>query len=56
MRNSKSLNTTFEKIRELPLEISIEQVRLWVEQAPPVPLKETKYSFFKWLRSSWNNN
>jgi len=56
MRNSKSLDHTFKSIRELPLEISLEQVRWWVEKAPPIKLKKTKWSIFEWLYSSWNKN
>lgn len=38
MKRNININHSFAHLRNLPIEISFEQVQQWVEKAPPKPL------------------
>ena len=46
MKEDKSLNQQFEHLRQLPLEVSFQQVEQWLTQQPAFELKTPSW----WMR------
>ena len=54
MARKINIQKTFEAIRQLPLEVSMQQVELWVRQRPfksPGLLERVKWHFTNWFNN-----
>lgn len=59
MENFESINQTFKAMRKLPLEVSFNQVKKWINELPGIdyaPKPKTKWSFFKSMFPPFSKN
>lgn len=58
MKQPLNIKNTFQHIRQLPLEVSFEQVEQWVLQEPMIETQRRTWSFDFWTRlfSKWTEN
>lgn len=55
MKQPQSIDTTFKAMRQLPLEVSLNQVKAWIKNAPSTPSHKSRWSYFKWIFPFGNN-
>jgi len=57
-----SIDQTFKAMRQMPLEVSLSQVKKWISELPPInyyttpKTSKTKWSFFKSMFPPINKN
>lgn len=58
MNQDLNMTKTFQAIRQLPLEVSFEQVQQWVQQEPLIELRSRHWTIDFWtlLFSKWTEN
>lgn len=49
MKDFEPIDQTFEAIRQMPLEVSIEQVKKWLDESHTMKPSKSSWSFFKRL-------
>lgn len=56
MENEKTIRQTFRAIRQLPLEVSFQQVEQWVRQQPAFEMKKTSWWMRLVLKFGWSKS
>jgi len=56
MKDFESINQTFKAMRQMPLEVSLDQVKKWLEESPTATNPKSIWSFFKGLFPPRNKN
>jgi len=56
MKDFESIDQTFKAIRQMPLEVSLDQVKKWISEPPKTTPRKSKWSLLKWLFSLKNKN